>query len=73
MYKYVCTSRIDTTIFVNTFQSIEKDNIWPKIRVFYHYIQRKMFYTHGHQCSHHFWFFEIFQNLTLLHLKKLCG
>jgi hypothetical protein len=39
MYKYVCTSRIDTTIFVNIFQSIEKDNIWPKIRVFYRYIQ----------------------------------
>jgi hypothetical protein len=34
---------------------------------------RKMFCAHEHQCSHHFWFFEIFQNLTLLCLKKLCG
>jgi hypothetical protein len=34
---------------------------------------QKMFCAHGHQCSHHFWFFQIFQNLTLLYLQKLCG
>jgi hypothetical protein len=37
------------------------------------FLLRKMFCAYGHQCSHHFWFFEIFQNYTLFCLKKLCA